>query len=219
MIRFLASIHGKFLYLMEDNNENDKRRFDEATTALYEALPIIDGVGKLGMYADWTDADYVADNFVNLAMKAKDLERRFHEYINVALSILKKKSLLFILDDCDVNIEKTFEILETIRLYFTSPQIIVVMTGDANLYGMTIRQNYWKFFEKDFLEKECDNSASADRKRAAYRKMVNRLETQYLQKMIKPEYRILLDNVYEKYRYNRIITNQGKIRIRLNHTL
>lgn len=210
MIRFLASIHGKFLYLMEDNNENDKRRFDEATTALYEALPIIDGVGKLGMYADWTDADYVADNFVNLAMKAKDLERRFHEYINVALSILKKKSLLFILDDCDVNIEKTFEILETIRLYFTSPQIIVVMTGDANLYGMTIRLNYWKFFEKDFLEKECDNSASADRKRAAYRKMVNRLETQYLQKMIKPEYRILLDNVYEKYRYNRIITNQGK---------
>lgn len=210
MIRFLASIHGKFLYLMADYKENDKRRFDEATSALYEALPIIDGVGKLGMYADWTDADYVADNFVNLAMKAKDLERRFHEYINVALSILNKKSLLFILDDCDVNIEKTFEILETIRLYFTSPQIIVVMTGDANLYGMTIRQNYWKFFEKDFLEKECDNSASADRKRAAYRKMVNRLETQYLQKMIKPEYRILLDNVYEKYRYNRIITNQGK---------
>lgn len=208
MIRFLASIHGKFLYLMEDYKENDKRRFDEATTALYEALPIIDGVGKLGMYTDWTDVDYVADNFVNLAMKAKDLERRFHEYINVALSILNKKSLLFILDDCDVNIEKTFEILETIRLYFTSPQIIVMMTGDANLYGMTIRQNYWKFFEKDFLEKECENSASADRKRAAYRKMVNRLETQYLQKMIKPEYRILLDNVYEKYRYNRIITNQ-----------
>lgn len=212
MIRFLASIHGKFLYLMEDKNisESERRRFDEVTTALYEALPIIDGVGKLGVYADWTDVDYVADNFVNLAMKAKDLERRFHEYINVALSILKKKSLLFILDDCDVNIEKTFEILETIRLYFTSPQIIIVMTGDANLYGMTVRQNYWKFFEKDFLEKECENSASADRKRAAYRKMVNRLETQYLQKMIKPEYRILLDNVYEKYRYNRIITNQGK---------
>lgn len=209
MIRFLASIHGKFLYLMEDQNKSEsaRRRFDEATTALYEALPIIDGVGKIGMYADWTDVDYVADNFVNLAMKAKDLERRFHEYINVALSILEKKSLLFILDDCDVNIEKTFEILETIRLYFTSPQIIVVMTGDANLYGMTVRQNYWKFFEKDFLEKEYSNSPAEDSKRAAYRKMVHRLETQYLQKMIKPEHRIFLDNVYEKYRLNKISDN------------
>lgn len=206
MVRFLASIHGKFLYLMEDKNisESARRRFDEATTALYEALPIIDGVGKFGVYADWTDVDYVADNFVNLAMKAKDLERRFHEYINVALSILEKKSLLFILDDCDVNIEKTFEILETIRLYFTSPQIIVVMTGDANLYGMTVRQNYWKFFEKDFLEKEYSYSPAEDSKRAAYRKMVHRLETQYLQKMIKPEHRIFLDNVYEKYRLNKI---------------
>lgn len=207
MVRFLASIHGKFLGLMEKQNENARRRFDEATTALYEALPIIDGVGKLGMYADWTDVDYVADNFVNLAMKAKDLERRFHEYINVALNILGKKSLLFILDDCDVNIEKTFEILETIRLYFTSPQIIVVMTGDANLYGMTVRQNYWKFFEKDFLEKEYSNSPAEESKRAAYRKMVHRLETQYLQKMIKPEHRIFLDNVYEKYRLNKISDN------------
>ena len=211
MVRFLASIHDKFLYLMDDQNKSEsaRRRFDEATTALYEALPIIDGVGKIGVYADWTDVDYVADNFVNLAMKAKDLERRFHEYINVALNILEKKSLLFILDDCDVNIEKTFEILETIRLYFTSPQIIVVMTGDANLYGMTVRQNYWKFFEKDFLEKEYSNSPAEDSKRAAYRKMVHRLETQYLQKMIKPEHRIFLDNVYEKYRLNKISDNNS----------
>ena len=209
MVRFLASIHDKFLYLMDDQNKSEsaRRRFDEVTTALYEALPIIDGVGKFGVYADWTDVDYVADNFVNLAMKAKDLERRFHEYINVALNILEKKSLLFILDDCDVNIEKTFEILETIRLYFTSPQIIVVMTGDANLYGMTVRQNYWKFFEKDFLEKEYSNSPVEESKRAAYRKMVHRLETQYLQKMIKPEHRIFLDNVYEKYRLNKISSN------------
>lgn len=205
MIRFLASIHGKFLNMIKDKSENLQRQFDEATTALYEALPIIDGVGKFGMYTDWTDVDYVADNFMNLAMKAKDLELRFHEYINVALKILKKKSLLFILDDCDVNIEKTFEILETIRLYFTSPQIIVVMTGDANLYGMTVRQNYWKFFERDFLEKEYASSPLEDSKRTAYRKMVHRLETQYLQKMIKPEHRIFLDNVYEKYRLNKIL--------------
>lgn len=208
MIRFLSSIHSKFQELIENKNERQRKMFDEATTALYEALPIIDGVGKLSMYADWTDTDYVADSFMNIAMKSKDLELRFHEYINEALKILNKKALLFILDDCDVNIEKTFEILETIRLYFTSPQIIVMMTGDANLYGMTVRQNYWKFFKRDFLEKEYSCSPSEESKRAAYRKMVNRLETQYLQKMIKPEHRIFLDNVYEKYCLNRILNEQ-----------
>lgn len=49
MIRFLASIHGKFLNMIKDKSENLQRQFDEATTALYEALPIIDGVGKFGM--------------------------------------------------------------------------------------------------------------------------------------------------------------------------
>lgn len=209
MVRFLASIHGKFLKMMEKKTESVRRQFDEATIALYEALPIIDGVGNLGMYTDWTDADYVADNFMNLTMKAKDLELRFHEYVNTALKILRKKFLLFILDDCDVNIEKTFEILETIRLYFTSPQMIVVMTGDATLYGMTVRQNYWKFFERDFLEKEYASSPLEESKRTAYRKMVHRLETQYLQKMIKPEHRIFLDNVYEKYRQNKITDNSN----------
>lgn len=50
MVRFLASIHGKFLKMMEKKTESVRRQFDEATIALYEALPIIDGVGNLGMY-------------------------------------------------------------------------------------------------------------------------------------------------------------------------
>ena len=208
MVRFLAFIHSVFKEEINRRDEKTRRRFEEATNELYEAMPVMDGIGKLTMYSDWTDSDYVAENFMNLAMKAKDLEKRFHQYINVALDILGKKSLLFILDDCDVNIEKTFEILETIRLFFTSPQIIVLMTGDATLYGMTVRQNYWKFFDKDFLNKECDFAVSSENKQAAYRKMVSRLETQYLQKMIKPEHRILLDNVYEKYRYNRIASSE-----------
>lgn len=40
--------------------------------------------------------------------------------------------------------------------------------------------------------------------------MVNRLETQYLQKMIKPECRIALDNLFEKYQSNRFVTNKDE---------
>ena len=209
MIRFLASIHDVFNEVIKNKNEEDQEGFERATNRLYEALPVIDGVGKLSMYADWDDSEYVADRFMGLAIKAKDLEKRFHEYLATALKLVKKKALLFVLDDCDVNIEKTFEILETIRLFFTSPQVIVVMTGESSLYGMTVRRNYWKFFDKEFLDKECCDGAE-ERKRVEYKKMVNRLETQYLQKMIKPECRIALDNLFEKYQSNRFVTNKAE---------
>lgn len=209
MIRFLASIHDVFSEAINKKSEEDQVRFEKVTNRIYEALPVIDGVGKLSMYADWDDSEYVADRFMGLAIKAKDLEKRFHEYLATALDLVKKEALLFVLDDCDVNIEKTFEILETIRLFFTSPQVIVVMTGESSLYGMTVRRNYWKFFDKEFLDKECGDGAE-ERKRVEYKKMVNRLETQYLQKMIKPECRIALDNLFEKYQSNRFVTNKDE---------
>lgn len=209
MIRFLASIHDVFSEAINKKSEEDQVRFERVTNRIYEALPVIDGVGKLSMYADWDDSEYVADRFMSLAIKAKDLEKRFHEYLATALDLVKKEALLFVLDDCDVNIEKTFEILETIRLFFTSPQVIVVMTGESSLYGMTVRRNYWKFFDKEFLDKECGDGAE-ERKRVEYKKMVNRLETQYLQKMIKPECRIALDNLFEKYQSNRFVTNKDE---------
>ncbi len=212
MIRFLASIHSEFKRRIESKNdnqqrENNLREFKKISDRLFEALPVIDGVGKLSLYSDWEDSDYVAEKFLELAMNAKDLEKRFHQYIHKSLSLVNKKMLLFILDDCDVNIEKTFEILETIRLYFTSPQIIVIMTGDASLYGMTIRRNYWNFFDKEFLDKECVPTKAEFRKRTEFRKMVNRLETQYLQKMIKAEHRIVLNNLFEKYRESEFSKN------------
>lgn len=209
MIRFLASIHDVFSEAINKKSEVEQEIFERVTNRLYEALPVIDGVGKLSMYADWDDSEYVADRFMGLAIKAKDLEKRFHEYLATALELVGKKALLFVLDDCDVNIEKTFEILETIRLFFTSPQVIVVMTGESSLYGMTVRRNYWKFFDKEFLDKECGGGAE-ERKCVEYKKMVNRLETQYLQKMIKPECRIALDNLSEKYQSNRFVTNKAE---------
>ena len=209
MIRFLASIHDVFSEAINKKSEVEQEIFERVTNRLYEALPVIDGVGKLSMYADWDDSEYVADRFMGLAIKAKDLEKRFHEYLATALELVGKKALLFVLDDCDVNIEKTFEIFETIRLFFTSPQVIVVMTGESSLYGMTVRRNYWKFFDKEFLDKECGGGAE-ERKCVEYKKMVNRLETQYLQKMIKPECRIALDNLSEKYQSNKFVTNKAE---------
>lgn len=205
MIRLLAQIEESFQYEI-DNRNLDKESlasYKKAKEKLYEALPVIEGIGSTSLYPDWDDSAYLADRYMNLASNVKDLEKRFHKYIQSGLDLLKKKALLFVLDDSDVDIPRSFEILELIRLYFTSPQIILMLTGDAALYGMIVRRNYWRYFDGDFLDKECKSSNKKIDKYDEYRQMVYRLESQYLQKMIKPTHRIILNNLYDKLQVNK----------------
>ena len=214
-IRLIAQIHHVFQnaadnirHQQSENYErvyNDRERlienFDSATQELYKTLPVLDGIGDPCLYSNWDDSVYLSDRFMELTINASKLEKCFHLYLDAGLRLIKKKALLFVLDDCDIKINNTFQILEIIRLYFTSPQIIVIMTGDASLYGMAIRKHFWQYFEKEFLDKEMSFSYK-EHKFKEYQKMVNRLEAQYFQKMIRAEYRIFLNNLYDKVKYD-----------------
>ena len=76
MIRFLAAIHGEFTRLVDrkDIDTRDRKPFEDKTRKLYEALPVVDGIGKLSLYSDWDDNEYVAEKFMQLASNVKDLE-------------------------------------------------------------------------------------------------------------------------------------------------
>lgn len=214
-IRLIAQIHHVFQkaadnirHQQSENYErvyNDRERlienFDRATQDLYKTLPVLDGIGDPCLYSNWDDSVYLSDRFMELTINASKLEKCFHLYLDAGLRLIQKKALLFVLDDCDIKINNTFQILEIIRLYFTSPQIIVIMTGDASLYGMAIRKHFWQYFEKEFLDKEMAFSYK-EHKFKEYQKMVNRLEAQYFQKMIRAEYRIFLNNLYDKTQYD-----------------
>lgn len=219
LIRFLAQINEIFAKEEERCcsicDKEQYKNLKDARFKLYEALPVIDGVGKGNLFPEWDDNAYIADRYMNLASNVKELEKRFHHYIYTGLKIIGKKAILFVLDDSDVNIEKSFEILEIIRLFFTSPQIIVILTGDASLYSMIVRRSYWKYFEMDFLKKDCDAIDKSCTRFREYQRMVYRLEAQYMQKMIKADYRIFLNNVYDKLYLNKIDEKGIKILIKL----
>ena len=208
-IRFLSQISEKF-YENEEERCCDQvckekyAQLKDVKRKLYEALPVVDGVGKGNLFPDWDDNAYIADRYMNLASNVKDLEKRIHDYIYTGLNVIGKKAILFVLDDSDVNIEKGFEILEIIRLFLTSPQIIVVLTGDASLYSMIVRRHFWGYFNKELLEKDCSALDKSCTKFREYQKMVYRLEAQYLQKMIKADHRIFLNNVYDKIHLNNL---------------
>ena len=215
LIRFLAQINEIFEKDIDKRCSEQYKYLDDSRRKLYEALPVIDGVGKGNLFPEWDDNAYIAERYINLASNVKELEKRIHNYIYTGLNIIGKKAILFVLDDSDVNIERSFEILEIIRLFFTSPQIIVVLTGDASLYSMIVRRSYWKYFEMDFLKKDCDAVDKSCTRFREYQRMVYRLEAQYMQKMIKADYRIFLNNVYDKLYLNKVDDNGTKILIKL----
>jgi DNA-binding NtrC family response regulator len=107
---------------------------------------------------------------------AKDLETNFNDLVACALKTLEKKAFIITLDDIDVDFRKGWPVLETIRKYLTSPQIIVLLSGDLKLYSKAIRKQQWKNFGKALLV----NEAEALNKTYTYNDLVTEMEGQYL---------------------------------------
>lgn len=201
-INVLASIQNAINEL--DNSRNKgcvSRRYSEGRlqlneyyTRILKALPFIDGIGKEKVYDEWEDEEYISLNGMERANASNNLERNFHLYIQEALKYLDKKCIVIPFDDIDTDFQKGFEILEVIRKFLTTPQIITVITGDLELYSKLVRRSKWIYFDKDFLEKEINYSKHS---KEEFSEMIDQLENQYLMKILKPENRILLGTIKE----------------------
>ena len=201
-INILASIQNTINEL--DNSRNKgcvNRRYSEGRlqlneyyTRILKALPFIDGIGKEKVYEEWEDEEYISLNGMERANASNNLERNFHLYIQAVLKYLDKKCIVIPFDDIDTDFQKGFEILEVIRKFLTTPQIITVITGDLELYSKLVRRSKWIYFDKDFLEKEISYSKHS---KEEFSEMIDQLENQYLMKILKPENRILLGTIKE----------------------
>lgn len=161
---------------------------------LLMALPFVDGVGHKGAYDDWDDSEYIAEQGMGKAIASNNLVETFHRYVDSLLALMEKKCLVISFDDIDTDFEKGFEMLEVIRRYLTSPKIIVILTGDLEQYSNLVRNFFWNHFSKEYLDKEI---LFSKRKKEEFSAMINQLESQYLVKILKPEYRIKLQTIGE----------------------
>ena len=171
-----------------------KKEFDNNYKKMLRALPFIDGVGKKGVYEEWDDEEFISILGMEKAEASNNLEKSFHDYVRMALKLLKKKCLVISFDDIDTEFKRGYEILEVIRKYLTSAQIVTIITGDLELYGKLVRKASWKCFDLAFLRKEVQYGK---RKKEEFSLMVDQLENQYLVKILKPENRVLLKTIRE----------------------
>lgn len=186
-----------------------KKKWENQLSKLSKGLPYLDGIGTEGCSSHWEDADFIMRSGIKNVSAAQSLENNFAELIRQALEILNKKVILFSFDDIDIDFIKGWPVLEMIRKYFRTPQIITILSGDLKLYSKGVRKRQWKNFGKALLVNEGDKLNSL----RMYNDLVTEMESQYLQKLLPSSNRINLPSIL-----NLIDQYQRKISIKENET-
>lgn len=170
-----------------------RKSWDDKLKRLAAGLPSID-IDNVSMYSNWHDPEHVMRKGLEAVKAAKDLEENFNKIVEEALEVLGKKAFLIAFDDIDVNFNNGWKVLETIRKYLTSPQVITLLSGDIKLFSKAIRKQQWINFGEELLKNEGERKNDI----VKYDELVTEIESQYMQKIMKAPNRIHLLTIGEK---------------------
>lgn len=180
---------------MPDDNAYVRRaEWKDKLKKLAKALPSLDHIGKGYNEDSWQDAEYIMEKGLKDMNAAYHLEDNFHKLIDLALQILDKKAFLITFDDIDINFDKGWRVLETIRKYLTSPKLIILMCGNLALYNLNVRLQQWKQIGRKNQFPEA----------IEYNNIVYQLENQYMLKVFKTQNRIHLNSLNYNQKWNKI---------------
>ena len=197
-LNIITLIRQEVLKTSLSREDETVREWEKALKSLAGGLPQLDGIQTSNL-GDWNDPQFVMFSGLQAVQSAIDLEKNFHKFVRLSLTLLKKEFFVLFFDDVDNDFAKGWPVLETLRKYLTSPQMIILISGDLDLFSYVVRKKQWKNFGKSLLKNEFDQenghlSATVH----DYPQMVAELESQYLIKLMSPRYRVTLDSVLAK---------------------
>jgi hypothetical protein len=183
IIVILSMIETAIAHITDNSGKMEKVR-----QSLAEGLGLLDGIGPDSAYGnEWEDANWVMSRGLHKAKKGRLFELKFGVYLETALGMLGKKAFVIAFDDVDTNFNHGHTILETIRKYLTSPRLVLLLSGDLDLYGRLLRRNIYSTFGEQVLK--YDPGVIGDDKRNLGHAVLE-LEEQYLLKIVPPQNRI-----------------------------
>ncbi|AGW14200.1 hypothetical protein [Megalodesulfovibrio gigas] len=192
-ISILSSIKRRVDERVKEKNsschERDKKyeAWNESLQHLACGITILDGVGQDPLSnGDWMDEHYVLEHGIKNASSGKALERNFHLFVKESLEFLGQDAFLLVFDDIDTDFSKGWTVLEIIRKYLTTPQLMVVLSGDLKLYSLLVEKQQWERLGKRLPWNEEQDEDSR------LWPVVRELQDQYLLKILKPAHRIEL---------------------------
>ncbi|WP_313138790.1 P-loop NTPase fold protein [Myroides sp.] len=188
---------------LDKDLKQERKDWKESLGKLAKGLPSIDGIGSSSM-GDWSDAEHVMNKELSSIGAARKLAKNFSDFIKLSLKISEKEHFVLFFDDIDVDSTKGYAVLETIRKYFVTDQLITILSGDLKLYNTLIRDKKWSNFSDKLITYECSTSYRTEEESRVnmqkYTDLVTDLTSQYLVKIMQPKYRIHLKTLYDYYK-------------------
>lgn len=155
------------------NNESLKTSFRQAFKKLSGGLSLFrNGHDQLAHI----DPELFFDRGLTRAEDSRSLRKNLHQAIDIACHLLNTDTLMLAFDDADTNAQHAFPLLECIRNYLDSPRLLILVTGDMELYSLLIRDNFSRRLpstekkNNDFRIEQC-------------LRMLDHLEDQYVLKL------------------------------------
>jgi len=199
-------VNEKFNDKCRENKYGDEyKKWKESLEDLAKGLNQLDGVGSNPYAQDlWDDSALVLAKGLSMAKAGLYLERKFHKFVYESLKILsdnkdnQKKAFLLFIDDIDTDFSKGWDVLEVLRKYITTPQIIPIMAGNFELYDALVRNEKSKLF-KDLINIDKDLgfiNTYNNLKSIYYKNQIDELTQQYLIKVLSTINRVNLHKLY-----------------------
>lgn len=163
--------------------ENRLRQFAKALKHMGETRDDLD-TPLSKEKVEWEDSQFIFEQNMENAQRSFGLEREFHKFLHDSLKLIDKKAFVLALDDIDTRPQIGWHVLEVLRRYFTSPQLVVVLSGDMDLFKTIIEKQQLKIFDLNF--------ASSTDVRKEFKTRVDGLTEQYLLKILRTPSRINL---------------------------
>lgn len=175
--------------------EREKDNFRKHFQDLAGGLHVLSGQ-KSGL--DDLDAELFLDHGLERAADSQRLRGKLHCVVSSVCAMYGTDALVLAIDDADTKAELAMEVMECLRKYLDTPQVVTLVTGDLEMYSLLV-QNH---FQKDFASE--DKGLNADRRKQQDR-MVEHLEDQYLLKLFPIQRRVQLKTLHtlsEKQAYS-----------------
>jgi len=183
----------------EERMEKFRRLFQQIAGGLHLFIAKDDVLKDL-------DAELFLDYGLDRAADSQRLRTSLHQIIDLVCEMYKVSALVVAIDDADTKAEMAIKVLECIRKYLDTPRMVVLVTGDLEMYSLLV-QNH---FQRDFASE--DKGLNADRRQQQTR-MVEHLEDQYLLKLFPIQRRIQLKTLHtlaEKHSYKISVPGTGE---------
>ncbi|EJM73394.1 hypothetical protein [Pseudomonas sp. GM55] len=131
------------------------------------------------------DAELFFEWGLERAGHSADLRKNLHALFDITCDSLGVDALILAFDDADTNAQHARNVLECIRKYLDTPRLVILVTGDIELYSLMVRDHFY-----DSLG-EAKHDQTPERKDQR-NKMVDHLEDQYLLKLFPMQRRLQL---------------------------